>query len=191
MLDGRSGSLEVAPRRRGSGSEATLTAAGLSALVYGVLDPRRPGRSRTRRYPCRRGGATARSVSAGPPVPVRHVLKAAAAPLCDKPCIANGIPHALTWRSARSSGPGPLDDPVHRRRRHPDRVQKRRPVRVDDALGVSCGAECPGRIPGADHQAGERPSRPRSPRSARMWPGAARRASTSRTRWSRRPATRA
>jgi predicted acetyltransferase len=38
VLDGRSGSLEVAPADA-SASEATLTAAGLSALVYGVLDP--------------------------------------------------------------------------------------------------------------------------------------------------------
>jgi len=37
-LDGRSGSLEVTKADAGS-AEATLTAAGLSALVYGVLDP--------------------------------------------------------------------------------------------------------------------------------------------------------
>ena len=38
VLDGRSGSLEVAPASAAD-SEATLTAAGLSGLVYGVLDP--------------------------------------------------------------------------------------------------------------------------------------------------------
>lgn len=37
-LDGRSGTLEVSPAATGSAA-ATLTAAGLSALVYGVLDP--------------------------------------------------------------------------------------------------------------------------------------------------------
>jgi predicted acetyltransferase len=38
VLDGRSGTLEVTPAGE-AGAEATLTAAGLSALVYGVLDP--------------------------------------------------------------------------------------------------------------------------------------------------------
>jgi predicted acetyltransferase len=38
-LDGRSGTLEVSPGDGGSAAAATLTAAGLSALVYGVLDP--------------------------------------------------------------------------------------------------------------------------------------------------------
>jgi predicted acetyltransferase len=38
LLDGRTGSLEIATRPALS-PEATLTAAGLSALVYGVLDP--------------------------------------------------------------------------------------------------------------------------------------------------------
>jgi predicted acetyltransferase len=38
VLDGRSGSLEVA-EGAGQSAEATLSAAGLSALVYGVLDP--------------------------------------------------------------------------------------------------------------------------------------------------------
>jgi hypothetical protein len=37
-LDGRSGSLEVA-KAGGAAAGPTLTAAGLSALVYGVLDP--------------------------------------------------------------------------------------------------------------------------------------------------------
>jgi predicted acetyltransferase len=38
LLDGSSGALEVT-RAAGGAAAATLTAAGLSALVYGVLDP--------------------------------------------------------------------------------------------------------------------------------------------------------
>src|SRR5260370_35341764 len=38
VLDGRAGSLEIAVGTAPT-AEATLTAAGLSALVYGVLDP--------------------------------------------------------------------------------------------------------------------------------------------------------